>query len=62
MYHALAHSTQQEGVIDFEALMRHASTPNGMNEQAVKEVRREGAHEAYKMAADNLLKRFKSNL
>lgn len=59
MFHSLLFSAQKTRPIDFNELMKHATTPNGMNEQAGKEISEKGAHEAYKIAADNLLKRFK---
>ena len=62
MYHSLIFSTKIGNKKDFNELVKHATTPNGMNEQAVKEIREKRAHEAYKIAADNLLKRFMRNL
>jgi pyrroline-5-carboxylate reductase len=59
MYQSLAYMAQQEKTIDFHELASHAATPNGMNEQAGKEIREKGAHEAYRGAADRLLERFK---
>ncbi|MBN2588316.1 MAG: NAD(P)-binding domain-containing protein [Sedimentisphaerales bacterium] len=61
MYHSLISSPKQENKIDFNELAKHAATPNGMNEQAVKELKAKGTHQAYKIAAENLLKRFISN-
>ncbi len=51
--------SQQADPIDFTELAKHAATPNGMNEQAGKEIREKGTHSNYTIAADNLLKRFK---
>lgn len=58
MFQALAFAAQQSNPIDFKELAKHAETPNGMNEQAGKEIRDKGTHLAYKVASDNLLKRF----
>lgn len=60
MVHSLIISTKQGDTINFNELVKHAATPNGMNEQAVKEIKTKGANEAYKIAADHLLKRFHS--
>lgn len=57
LFQALCHAAQQPGA-GFQALALHAETPKGMNEQAGKEIREKGAHLAYRVAADNLLKRF----
>jgi pyrroline-5-carboxylate reductase len=59
MYQALAYTAQQSKPIDFAELSKHAATPNGMNEQAGKELIENGAHQLYAVASDNLLKRFK---
>ena len=59
MYQALAYTAQKSARIDFAGLSKHAATPNGMNEQAGKELIQNGAHQQYKIASDNLLKRFK---
>jgi pyrroline-5-carboxylate reductase len=58
MFHSLSLSAQKTSPIDFNELVKHATTPNGMNEQAGKEIRQQGAHETYKTTADHLLKRF----
>ena len=44
--------------VHFEELASHAATPGGMNEQAGKEIREGGAHNAYLRAAEHLLERF----
>jgi len=59
LYQALAFAAQQSDPIDFKELAKHAETPNGMNEQAGKEIREKGVHQAYRVASDNLLMRFK---
>ena len=46
--------------MDFAKLATHAETPNGMNEQAGREIRENHAHDVYAKEADNLLKRFKN--
>jgi pyrroline-5-carboxylate reductase len=62
MFYSLTFSVRKGSQIDFEELVNYAATPNGMNEQAGKEIKEKRAHEAYKIAADNLLKRFMRNL
>jgi len=58
LFQALSFAAQQDSSINFKELAQHAETPNGMNEQAGREIREKGAHEAYRIASDNLLKRF----
>jgi len=58
LFQSLAYMAQRAGGVDFAGLASHAATPNGMNEQAGKEIREKGAHESWKEAADRLLKRF----
>jgi pyrroline-5-carboxylate reductase len=58
MFQALAFAAAQNKPINFKELARHAETPNGMNEQAGKEIREKGAHLAWGIASDNLLRRF----
>lgn len=58
LFQALCFAAQQDSSINFKELAQHAETPNGMNEQAGREIREKGAHEAYRIASDNLLKRF----
>jgi pyrroline-5-carboxylate reductase len=58
MFQALSLAALNSNPINFKDLARHAETPNGMNEQAGKEIREKGAHLAYRIASDNLLRRF----
>jgi pyrroline-5-carboxylate reductase len=58
LFQALAFAAQQDSSINFKELAQHAETPNGMNEQAGREIREKGAHQAYRIASDNLLMRF----
>ena len=58
MFQALSLAALNSDPIDFKELAKHAETPNGMNEQAGKEIRDKGAHLAYSIASDNLLRRF----
>lgn len=58
LFQALTFAAQQDNHINFKELAQHAETPNGMNEQAGREIREKGAHHAYRIASDNLLKRF----
>jgi pyrroline-5-carboxylate reductase len=59
MFESLSYMAQQSAPIDFSLLAQHAATPNGMNEQAGREIRDSGAHHAWILAADHLLQRFK---
>jgi pyrroline-5-carboxylate reductase len=59
LFQSLSFMSQQADPIDFAELAKHAATPNGMNEQAGKEIREKDTHGIYTIAADNLLKRFK---
>lgn len=59
MFQSLTYMSQQKQPIDFAELAKHAATPNGMNEQAGKEIREKGGHEIYTAVADKLLTRFK---
>jgi pyrroline-5-carboxylate reductase len=58
LFQSMSFMAQQSNPIDFRALAQHAATPNGMNEQAGKEIREKGAHQAYREASDRLLERF----
>ena len=58
LFQALSFVAQQDNPINFKELAQHAETPNGMNEQAGREIREKGAHLAYRIASDNLLRRF----
>jgi pyrroline-5-carboxylate reductase len=58
LFQALCFAAQQESIVNFKVLAQHAATPNGMNEQAGREIREKGAHHAYRVASDNLLMRF----
>jgi pyrroline-5-carboxylate reductase len=58
LFQSLSYSAQIANPIEFDDLANHAATPNGMNEQAGREIREKGAHEAYRMAADRILKLF----
>jgi len=62
MFHSISFSAQQIKHIDFDELVKDAATPNGLNEQALREIYEKGAHETYKIIADNLLKRFMIDL
>ena len=58
LFESMSFMAQHSGPVDFRALAQHAATPNGMNEQAGREIREKGAHEAYREASDRLLERF----
>ncbi|HWK03585.1 MAG TPA: NAD(P)-binding domain-containing protein [Puia sp.] len=59
LFQALSFEAQQAGPAGFAELAEHAQTPNGMNEQAGREIREQGAHAIYRRSADHLLERFK---
>jgi pyrroline-5-carboxylate reductase len=59
LFQSLTYMAQHAEVIDFEELAKHAATPNGMNEQAGKEIKEKGAHQLYITACEHLLDRFK---
>jgi len=59
LFESLSNMAQRSSPIDYAALAQHAATPNGMNEQAGKEIKEKGAHGAWEMAAERLLARFK---
>ena len=59
LFQSLAYMAQKTSPIDFGELAQHAATPNGMNEQAGREIRESGAHEVWKAASERLLERFK---
>jgi pyrroline-5-carboxylate reductase len=58
LFQSLSFLAQHSDPVDFRALAQHAATPNGMNEQAGKEIREKGAHQAYRGASDRRLERF----
>jgi len=59
LFQSLSYMAQRSTPIDFTELAQHAATPNGMNEQAAREIRASGAYAAWVSAADHLLERFK---
>ncbi|MBS1660533.1 MAG: NAD(P)-binding domain-containing protein [Bacteroidetes bacterium] len=59
LFQSLSYMAQKMSHIDFSELSHHAATPNGMNEQAAKEIKEKGAHDAWRVASDRLLERFK---
>lgn len=58
LYHSVLSATRKKTPVDFEELVKHASTPGGMNEQTRKEIAAKNSHDAYTTAAENLLKLF----
>jgi pyrroline-5-carboxylate reductase len=58
LFQSLSYTAQIADPIDFEDLAKHAATPNGMNEQSGILIRNSGAHEAYRQAAEDILRRF----
>lgn len=61
LFQSLSYAAQHSKEINFGELANHAATPNGMNEQAGKEIHAHGGHEIYKTASDNLLAKFLKN-
>jgi len=62
LFQALSYTAQIAEPIEFDELAKHAATPNGMNEQAGREIHASGAHHAYREAADRILLRFPKGL
>ncbi|MFC2139645.1 NAD(P)-binding domain-containing protein [Bacteroidota bacterium] len=58
LYHSVLSATRKRTPVDFEELVKHASTPGGMNEQTRREIAEKKSHDAYITAAENLLKLF----
>ncbi|HWB92003.1 MAG TPA: NAD(P)-binding domain-containing protein [Puia sp.] len=58
LYQSLAWLAQLDPGAGFPAFAKHAATPGGLNEQAGREIREKGAHQAWIEAADRLLGRF----
>jgi pyrroline-5-carboxylate reductase len=58
LFQSLAALAQLDPGAGFPVLAQHAATPGGLNEQAGREIREAGAHQAWIDAADNLLPRF----
>ena len=58
LYQSLAALAQLDPGAGFPAFAKHAATPGGLNEQAGREIRETGAHQAWIDAADRLLVRF----
>jgi pyrroline-5-carboxylate reductase len=55
MFQSISFMAQKTSPLAFDELVNQYATPNGMNEQARKEISDKGLHKAYKIAADNLL-------
>jgi pyrroline-5-carboxylate reductase len=58
LFQSLAALAQLDPGAGFRAFAQHAATPGGLNEQAGREIRDAGAHQAWIDAADRLLPRF----
>jgi pyrroline-5-carboxylate reductase len=58
LFQSLAALAQQDPAAGFPFFAQHAATPGGLNEQAGREIREAGAHQAWIAAADRLLPRF----
>jgi len=57
-FQSLSYLAQHADPIDFRAMAKHATTPGGINEQAGREIREKGAHDAWITAVDGVLLRF----
>jgi pyrroline-5-carboxylate reductase len=62
LFQSLSFAAQQSDPINFEKLSNHAATPNGMNEQAGEELKKQGTLQTYTKIADRLLEQFQQNL
>ncbi len=58
LFQSLSYLAQHADPIDFREMARHAMTPGGINEQASREIRENGAHNAWVTAVDGVLLRF----
>lgn len=58
LFQSLSYLAQTADPIDFREMAKHATTPGGINEQAGKEIREKGAHNAWVNAVDGVLLRF----
>ncbi len=58
MFSALTLSSRKGAVYDFAELKADATTPGGMNFQALNILKMQQAHQQYRVAADVLMKRF----
>lgn len=58
MIEALCVSAQQAHPLSFAELSHHAATPQGMNEQAAREIHDQGSHAAYAQILGRLFGRF----
>ncbi|MFC2103563.1 NAD(P)-binding domain-containing protein [Bacteroidota bacterium] len=58
MFQSISYMAKQTNPLVFDELVKQYATPGGMNEQARKEIGAKGVNEAYRIAAENLLKRF----
>jgi pyrroline-5-carboxylate reductase len=58
MFYSLLYHNQKTKNINFNDLVKEATTPNGMNYQARKEINEKNVHLVYKNIANNLIKRF----
>ena len=59
LFGALSLMARKTRPLDFGELVKRATTPNGMNEQAGREIRQQRAHEIYRAAVERLLERLK---
>ena len=58
LFQSLSYMAQHADPIDFREMAKHAMTPGGINEQASREIRENGAHAAWVTAVDGVLLRF----
>ncbi len=57
LFQSLAFTAQKINHLDFEKLSWHAATPNGLNEQASKELIEAGVHDSFRITCDHIMQR-----
>jgi len=58
LFQSLSYLARHADPIDFREMAKHAMTPGGINEQASRGIRENGAHNAWVTAVDGVLLRF----
>ncbi len=61
MFHALSVVAMEDGGVGFGELRAEATTPSGLNEQALREIRDLGGHQSFLSALDSVLVRLGEN-
>lgn len=62
MFHALSVLAMENGGVGFGELRAEATTPGGLNEQALKEIRDLGGHRSFLSALDSILVRLEESV